>query len=55
MNNNYINLPRWKVSFMAACVGVIVASMFYIQPIEKLLTVSFNVAPGVVAVIAMLT
>lgn len=40
---------------MAACMGVIVASMFYIQPIEKLLTVSFNVAPGVVAVIAMLT
>lgn len=55
MNSNYIVLPKWKIVFMATCVGVIVASMFYIQPIEKVLTGSFNVAPGTVAIIAMLT
>lgn len=55
MDNNYIEFSKGKVVFLAACVGIIVASMFYIQPIENLLTVSFRVAPGTIAVIAMLT
>lgn len=55
MDNNYIEFSKGKVVFLAACVGIIVASMFYIQPIESLLTVSFKVAPGTIAVIAMLT
>lgn len=54
-DSNYIEFSRGKVIFLAACVGIIVASMFYIQPIENLLTKSFNVAPGAIAVIAMLT
>lgn len=54
-DSNYIEFSRGKVIFLAACVGIIVASMFYIQPIENLLTKSFNVAPGTIAVIAMLT
>ena len=55
MNDNYVEFPRPKVVFLAASVGIIVASMFYIQPIEELLTTSFRVAPSAVAVIAMLT
>lgn len=55
MDNNYIEFSKGKVVFLAACVGIIVASMFYIQPIENLLTISFKVAPGTIAVIAMLT
>lgn len=39
LNDNYIELPRYKVIFLATCVGVIVASMFYIQPIENVITV----------------
>ena len=53
MNDNYVEFPRPKVVFLAASVGIIVASMFYIQPIEELLTTSFRVAPSAVAVIAM--
>ena len=44
MNDNYVEFPRPKVVFLAASVGIIVASMFYIQPIEELLTTSFRVA-----------
>ena len=55
MNDNYVEFSRPKVVFLAASVGIIVASMFYIQPIEELLTTSFRVVPSAVAVIAMLT
>lgn len=55
MNDNYIEFSKGQVAFFATCVGIIVASMFYIQPIEKTLTASFNVAPNQIAVIAMLT
>lgn len=53
-DENYIRLSRFKVIFLASCVGVIVASMFYIQPIEKLLVTSLATTPQVVSVIAML-
>ncbi|MCH3921550.1 MFS transporter [Limosilactobacillus sp.] len=55
LNDNYIELPRYKVIFLATCVGVIVASMFYIQPIENVITVSYQIKQSQTAVIAMLT
>lgn len=50
-NDNYIQFSRARV---ATCVGVIVASMFYIQPIEKMLVTSLATSPRTVSVIAML-
>ena len=35
--DNYIDLPTYQVIFMALSVGIIVANMFYIQPIEPLI------------------
>lgn len=52
---NYIKLPWYKIVFMATCVGVIVANMFYIQPIERLITIDLGVSPTVTAVLAMLS
>lgn len=53
-NDNYIQFSRAKIVFLATCVGVIVASMFYIQPIENLLVTSLNTNARTVSVIAML-
>lgn len=53
--DNYIALPTYKVIFMALSVGVIVANMFYIQPIETLITASFHIFSSVTAVLAMLS
>lgn len=53
--DNYIELPTYKVIFMALSVGVIVANMFYIQPIETLITTGFHISSLVTAVLAMLS
>lgn len=54
VKDNYIDLPTYKVIFMALSVGVIVANMFYIQPIEPLITSSYNISSSTTAVFAML-
>ena len=54
INDNYIQFSRARVVFLATCVGVIVASMFYIQPIEKMMVTSLATSPRTVSVIAML-
>lgn len=53
-DDNYIQFSRAKIVFLATCVGVIVASMFYIQPIEKLLVTSLSTNAQTISVIAML-
>ena len=53
--NNYLELSAWQTFFLSASVGVIVASLFYIQPIEKLITTSFNISDSTTGLIAMLT
>lgn len=53
--DNYIELPTYKAIFMALSVGVIVANMFYIQPIETLITTGFHISSLVTAVLAMLS
>lgn len=55
VKDNYIDLPTYKVIFMALSVGVIVANMFYIQPIETLITASFHISSSTTAVLAMLS
>ena len=54
VKDNYIDLPTYKVIFMALSVGVIVANMFYIQPIEPLITSSYHISSSTTAVLAML-
>lgn len=54
IKDNYIDLPTYKVIFMALSVGVIVANMFYIQPIEPLITSSYHISSSTTAVLAML-
>lgn len=54
VKDNYIDLPTYKVIFMALSVGVIVANMFYIQPIEPLITSSYHISSSTTAVFAML-
>ncbi|AZN76642.1 MFS transporter [Lactobacillus acidophilus] len=54
VKDNYIELPTYKVIFMALSVGVIVANMFYIQPIEPLITSSYHISSSTTAVLAML-
>lgn len=53
-NNNYLKFSTYQVVFFAVCVGVIVANMFYIQPIEKLITASLQISPATISVLAML-
>lgn len=53
--DNYINLPTYKVIFMALSVGVIVANMFYIQPIETLITTGYHISSSITAILAMLS
>lgn len=48
-------LSSFKIVFMALCVGVIVANMFYIQPIEKLIADTYAIDPAETSVLAMLT
>ena len=55
MDNTYINFSKAMTFFLAASVGIIVASMFYIQPIEAILTKNLHVSPSKIALIAMLT
>lgn len=54
VKDNYIDLPTYKVIFMALSVGVILANMFYIQPIEPLITSSYHISSSTTAVFAML-
>ena len=54
VKDNYIDLPTYKVIFMDLSVGVIVANMFYIQPIEPLITSSYHISSSTTAVFAML-
>lgn len=54
VKDNYIELPTYKVIFMALSVGVIVANMFYIQPIEPLITSNYHISSSTTAVLAML-
>lgn len=55
IKDNYIELPTYKVIFMALSVGVIVANMFYIQPIEPLITASYQISSSTTAILAMLS
>lgn len=55
VKNNYIDLPTYKVIFMALSVGVIVANMFYIQPIETLITTGYHISSSTTAILAMLS
>ncbi|WP_301049540.1 MFS transporter [Lactobacillus intestinalis] len=55
IKDNYIELPTYKVIFMALSVGVIVANMFYIQPIEPLITASYQILSSTTAILAMLS
>lgn len=55
IKDNYIELPTYKVVFMALCVGVIVANMFYIQPIETLITTGYHISSSTTAILAMLS
>lgn len=52
--DNYIKLPHYKIIFMAIAVGVIVANMFYIQPIEELVATGLRVDTSKMAILAML-
>lgn len=52
---NYIEFSSARIVFLAMSVGIIVASMFYIQPIEKLLITGLNTDASTVGIIAMLT
>lgn len=55
VKDNYIELPTYKIIFMALSVGVIVANMFYIQPIEPLITASYQISSSTTAILAMLS
>jgi predicted MFS family arabinose efflux permease len=55
MEKEKIKLSSFKVVFMAMAVGIIVANMFYIQPMEELIALSFSVNSSVISVLAMLT
>ena len=55
IKDNYIELPTYKVIFMALSVGVIVANMFYIQPLEPLITASYQILSSTTAILAMLS
>lgn len=55
IKDNYIELPTYKVIFMALSVGAIVANMFYIQPIEPLITASYQILSSTTAILAMLS
>lgn len=50
IKDNYIELPTYKVIFMALSVGAIVANMFYIQPIEPLITASYQILSSTTAI-----
>lgn len=53
-SKNYFDFSAYQVTFFAACVGVIVANMFYIQPIEKLITASLQISSATISILAML-
>lgn len=53
-DKQYIHFSTAQVTFFAAAVGIIVANMFYIQPIEKLIASSWQITPATIAVLAML-
>ena len=55
IKDNYIELPTYKVIFMALSVGAIVANMFYIQPIEPLITASYQILSSTTAILVMLS
>lgn len=53
--DNYIDLPTYQVIFMALSVGIIVANMFYIQPIEPLIATGYHIPSSTTAILAMLS
>lgn len=52
--NSYINLSGLQIIFMATSIGIIVANMFYIQPIEPMITQSFGVSASTTSILGML-
>lgn len=50
----YIRFSTAKVVFLAASVGIIVANMFYIQPIEKTVTTALGISPATTSILAMM-
>lgn len=50
----YIRFSTAKVVFLAAAVGIIVANMFYIQPIEKTVTTALGISPATTSILAMM-
>ncbi len=50
----YLRLSTSQVVLMAAAVGIIVANMFYIQPIEKTVTTALEISPATTSVLAMM-
>lgn len=54
VENNY-ELKRWQVVFMAVCTGLIVANIYYCQPLIVLISKDFGVPESRAGVIAFLT
>lgn len=54
-DHTYLKLPTYKIVFLATAVGIIVANMFYIQPIEELVATGLHVDTSKMAILAMLS
>ena len=48
-------LKQWQVSFMALCTGLIVANIYYCQPLVVLISQEFGVAESKAGTIAFFT
>ena len=48
-------LQRWQVMFMALCTGLIVANIYYCQPLVVLISKEFGVAESRAGSIAFFT